>query len=245
VVVQRIDYDEYGNILQDTNPGFIPFGFGAGMYDQHTKLLRFGARDYDTHAGRWTAKDPIRFDGGEWNMYVYVGNEPVNRVDPSGLLTVGGDCCGKNKEIGDEIEKSCNGSDLGNVKGYYLLRSWKECVKKKCTSGSIKCINCQKDPYKPKSDNLGWAWLGDTWYPHNKAYICADKASQSQTGPLAIHEWGHNCGWSHDGEWGPSDPFNFPWNGGPDPNYQYPKNPGDTPLCPTCSTYSDGSSKRD
>src|SRR5262249_54231405 len=44
-----------------------------------------GARDYDTMIGRWTSKDPIRFDGGQANLYVYVENEPVNSVDPWGL----------------------------------------------------------------------------------------------------------------------------------------------------------------
>ena len=43
------------------------------------------ARDYDPEVGRWTAKDPILFDGGQANLYVYVGNDPVNFIDPSGL----------------------------------------------------------------------------------------------------------------------------------------------------------------
>ncbi|MDH5757197.1 MAG: hypothetical protein OEZ55_11075 [Nitrospinota bacterium] len=56
---QQIDYDEFGNITQDTNPDFQPFAYVGGVFDQHTKLIRFGARDYDAHAGRWTSKDPI------------------------------------------------------------------------------------------------------------------------------------------------------------------------------------------
>jgi uncharacterized protein RhaS with RHS repeats len=46
-----------------------------------TKLVRFGARDYDPHIGRWTAKDPILFAGDGPNLYVYVLNDPVNAVD--------------------------------------------------------------------------------------------------------------------------------------------------------------------
>jgi RHS repeat-associated protein len=83
-VVQRLDYDEFGNVLQDTNPGFQPFGFAGGLYDRDTGLLRFGARDYDPQTGRWTAKDPIGFAGGDANLYAYVGNDPVNRLDPRG-----------------------------------------------------------------------------------------------------------------------------------------------------------------
>jgi len=83
-VAQRIDYDEFGQITQDTNPGFQPFGFGGGLYDQHTKLTRFGARDYDAFTGRWTTKDPIRFAARDVNLYGYVLNDPVNAGDPDG-----------------------------------------------------------------------------------------------------------------------------------------------------------------
>jgi RHS repeat-associated protein len=85
-IVQRIDYDAFGQVTLDSNPGFQPFGFVGGLYDADTKLLRFGARDYDPEIGRWTNKDPILFDGGQSNLYVYVENDPVNYVDPSGLV---------------------------------------------------------------------------------------------------------------------------------------------------------------
>lgn len=84
-VVQRMDFDEFGRVLTDTNPGFQPFGFAGGLYDLDTGLVRFGARDYDPATGRWTAKDPIGFAGGDSNLYAYVSNDPVNLVDPSGL----------------------------------------------------------------------------------------------------------------------------------------------------------------
>jgi len=84
-VAQQLDYDEFGNVLTDTNPGFQPFGFAGGLYDPDTGLVRFGARDYDAETGRWTTKDPIRFSGGDTNLYGYVLSDPVNFVDPLGL----------------------------------------------------------------------------------------------------------------------------------------------------------------
>jgi RHS repeat-associated protein len=83
-VVQRLDYDAWGNVLRDTSPGLQPFGFAGGLWDGDTRLVRFGARDYDAEAGRWTAKDPILFDGGDSNLYAYVGNDPINLIDPKG-----------------------------------------------------------------------------------------------------------------------------------------------------------------
>jgi RHS repeat-associated protein len=85
-IAQRVDYDEFGKVTLDTNPGFQPFGFAGGIYDDDTKLLRFGARTYDAEAGRWLSKDPIGFAGGEPNLYGYVSNDPVNQIDPRGTV---------------------------------------------------------------------------------------------------------------------------------------------------------------
>lgn len=38
--------------LLDTKPGFQPFGFAGGLYDRDTRLVPFGARDYDPETGR-------------------------------------------------------------------------------------------------------------------------------------------------------------------------------------------------
>jgi RHS repeat-associated protein len=83
-VAQRMDYDEFGRVTSDTNPGFQPFGFAGGLQDQDTGLVRFGARDYDPHSGRFVSKDPIGFSGGDANLYAYVLNDPINLIDPMG-----------------------------------------------------------------------------------------------------------------------------------------------------------------
>ncbi len=84
-VMQRMDYDEFGNVILDTNPGFQPFGFAGGIYDRDTGLVRHGARDYDPETGRWTAKDPLLFKGLDANLYGYVHHDPINGIDPKGL----------------------------------------------------------------------------------------------------------------------------------------------------------------
>jgi RHS repeat-associated protein len=87
VVAQRMKYDEFGVVLEDTNPGFQPFGYAGGFYDSDTGLVRFGARDYEAGVGRWLAKDDAGFSGG-LNAYSYVSSNPINNLDFTGLAEI-------------------------------------------------------------------------------------------------------------------------------------------------------------
>ncbi|NJL29178.1 MAG: RHS repeat-associated core domain-containing protein, partial [Thermoanaerobaculia bacterium] len=109
--VQRLDYDEFGRVLLDTNPGFQPFGFAGGLYDHRTKLLRFGSRDYAPEIGRWTAKEPLGF-AGTLNFYAYAWNDPINVFDPDGNLAwvLAGGVIGAAINIG--LATVANGGDI-------------------------------------------------------------------------------------------------------------------------------------
>jgi RHS repeat-associated protein len=87
-ILQQMDYDAFGQVIYDSNPGYTPFGYAGGLYEFRTDLIRFGARDYFPEAGKWTAEDPSGFAAGEVNAYNYVLNDPVNYIDPSGLSQV-------------------------------------------------------------------------------------------------------------------------------------------------------------
>ena len=91
VVVKAIEHDAFGAVLSDSDPGFfLPIGFAGGLADPETGLVHFGYRDYEPASGRWTSRDPVLFDGGQFNLYSYVGNSPVTFRDPLGLWCVGG-----------------------------------------------------------------------------------------------------------------------------------------------------------
>jgi len=56
----------------------------GNYFDQETGLILCGQRYYDPSGGRWINRDPISYAGG-LNVYGYVGNNPVNFIDPDGL----------------------------------------------------------------------------------------------------------------------------------------------------------------
>ena len=112
-MVKEITYDSYGNIISDTNPDFkVPFGFAGGLYDPDTKLVHFGYREYDPEIGRWLSKDPLLFGGGDSNLYGYVLQDPVNLVDPWGLV----DLNLFNPE--DPVYTAANWADITNTKEF-------------------------------------------------------------------------------------------------------------------------------
>jgi RHS repeat-associated protein len=84
-VDQRV-YDGFGNLVSESDPTFeLPIGFAGGLADPVTGLVRLGYRDYDPATGRFTARDPLLFGGDGFNLYRYVGNDPVRGTDPTGL----------------------------------------------------------------------------------------------------------------------------------------------------------------
>lgn len=84
-IAQRLDYDTWGNVQIDSNPGFQPFGFAGGLQDRETNQIRYGSRDYDALTGRWTEQDKIGFFAGASNLYVYASSDPVNYIDSDGM----------------------------------------------------------------------------------------------------------------------------------------------------------------
>ena len=77
-------YDAFGAELSATGTWKGPCGYagGFGYQEDSSGLKLLGHRYYDPTTGRFLSRDPIK-DGRNW--YVYCANEPMSRVDPTGL----------------------------------------------------------------------------------------------------------------------------------------------------------------
>lgn len=105
-------FDAWGN--KTASSGTIPnYGY-TGREPDETGLIFYRARYYHPGIGRFASRDPIGLQGGI-NPYAYVGNNPVMRVDPTGLVATapsagaapenyaGGDCTAMNdSRLGDD-----------------------------------------------------------------------------------------------------------------------------------------------
>jgi RHS repeat-associated protein len=85
-VVKSYRHKSFGEIYSETGTIDQPYTFTAREYDPESGLYYYRARYYDPKAGRFLTKDPIRFAGRDVNLYRYVANDPLNRIDPHGLL---------------------------------------------------------------------------------------------------------------------------------------------------------------
>jgi RHS repeat-associated protein len=84
-VTANYNYDTFGNGFSGTA---TRFGYTGREHDAETGLLYYRARWYDPGQGRFVNEDPIGLSGGI-NWYGYVGNDPVNWIDPVGLFDKG------------------------------------------------------------------------------------------------------------------------------------------------------------
>ena len=80
-------YDAWGVNVDSSGTTENPYrwvGRSGYYYDTETEDYYVRARVYQPATGRWWSVDPILFVDG-WNLFRYVFNRMVNRIDPSGL----------------------------------------------------------------------------------------------------------------------------------------------------------------
>jgi RHS repeat-associated protein len=80
------NYSPFGKKQTTGTNSSNPFAF-TGREDDGTGYYYYRARYYNPDQKRFISEDPLGFGGGDTNTQAYVGNNPVNATDPSGLIT--------------------------------------------------------------------------------------------------------------------------------------------------------------
>ena len=114
--------DALGNPATTPNDYLLP-GF-PGQSRVLADLYYNRYRDYDPSTGRYIQADPIGLAGGS-NVFGYAGANPVNRVDPSGMIAqiLGGAAVGAGVELGFQAYGNYrNGCDIFNWRNYNWRR---------------------------------------------------------------------------------------------------------------------------
>jgi RHS repeat-associated protein len=95
--VERYEYDVCGEVTifdgsyvtQTTSAIDNPYLFTARRFDPESGNYYYRARVYSPDLGRFLSLDPLGFDSGDYNLYRYVENNPLNLTDPSGNCASG------------------------------------------------------------------------------------------------------------------------------------------------------------
>ena len=220
-VVQQMDYDEFGKVTQDTNPGFQPFGFAGGLYDRDTGLVRFGARDYDATVGRWTTKDPMRFNKDGYNLYEYVQGNPQLWIDMNGLESSNPNSWRDGLPVCPLTCKDARNDD------------WKSEGSNSYHPGAKECFRKTSDKPGNRSGNQCCYDVNDNLITHGPGAGTPDKVSPE------VSKWDHywedvspydDNNWQdyHNSGWAPLNPPGAPenwrgYNGPGSPGYKAPQ----------------------
>lgn len=85
-VVWSARYSSFGQAYVDGSSGVTNhLRFPGQYYDGETGLHYNFHRFYDPEVGRYLRIDPVGFNSGDMNLYRYCLNDPIVRMDPSGL----------------------------------------------------------------------------------------------------------------------------------------------------------------
>ena len=109
MVTGRADFDAFGNLIAAGSDQSVSslvderYGFTGREHDAETGLIYYRNRYYDPVIGRFISEDPTGYAGLDENLYRYVANDPINTVDPSGLVGRDGPLRGRLRDLSADV----------------------------------------------------------------------------------------------------------------------------------------------
>lgn len=176
------EYTGFGEELKNegSTPNRYRYGGEHGYQtDDATDRIYVRARMYEPKIARWTSQDPLRFADGS-NLFVYTGNSPTDRVDPSALKAI---CC------------KCEGLVSTFYEGTGCIGRIAPCCKRACSGLTTSYCGEFSDvpqllppdkqqrpkPAKPKAPNPFGAGYGHYCGLHRKARCLENKCAKDCT----------------------------------------------------------------
>jgi RHS repeat-associated protein len=125
-VLQADDYYPFGltfNSYQRSYSKANNYKYNSKELEEETQLYDYGARFYDPALGRFSTSDPMAFKRDWLSPYNYVQNNPILRIDPTGMLDdyvfdVEGNFTGEIRETEDENHRIVQQDGNGNETTY-------------------------------------------------------------------------------------------------------------------------------
>ena len=121
-LTSSLDYDSFGTV--SSGSGSTRYNYTGRELDSEIGLIYYRVRWYDPQQGRFISEDPIGFAGGA-NFYSYVGNDPINALDPFGLCAQKPKPCDTSQQAVERaarrVANKVNGAKVGTQNGQPVI----------------------------------------------------------------------------------------------------------------------------